>query len=66
MTINMAKIILRLPTNSETKLRGVIKKFEAETVAIPEDVKILIKNEAGYWKEVGKKRFKLGDMEIEE
>lgn len=62
----MAKIILRLPTNDEVELKSVVEKFEAETVVIPEDVKILIKNEAGYWKEVGRKRFKLGDMEIEE
>ena len=61
----MAKIILRLPTNNEAILKSVVKKFEAETVAIPEDVKILIKNEAGYWKELGKKKIKLGDMETE-
>lgn len=62
----MAKIIFRLPTENQEYHNNFMKSFGEESVSVPENVKILIKNEAGYWKEVGKKRFKLGDMEIED
>ena len=65
-TNNMAKIIFRLPTDKQEHHINFMKSFEAEAVSVPEDVKILIKNEAGYWKEVGRKRIKLGELEIEE
>ena len=61
----MAKIILRLPTNDEAQYKRVIKQFEEETVVVSEEMKILIKNESGYWKEVGRKRFKIGELEVE-
>jgi len=62
----MAKIILRLPTNDEAQYKRVIKQFEEETVVVSEEMKILIKNESGYWKEVGRKRFKIGELEVED
>ena len=62
----MAKIIFRLPTENQEDHKNFIERFGAETVSIPEDVKILIKGRDGYWSEVGRRRIKLGDMEIED
>jgi len=48
----MAKIIFRLQTNDMGKHRNFMEKFEADAVTIPEDVRILIKDRDGYWREI--------------
>lgn len=46
------KIIIKFPTDNKEKIQEFLKILEeAEVVVIPEYLKLLVKNERGYWEE---------------
>ncbi len=49
-----------------TAIRDFNESLKADTVVMSQDVKILIMGRDGCWSEVGRRRIKLGNMEIED
>ena len=60
------KIIFRPDTNERAELKRISDGSDSDAIVIPESMKILIKERDGFWKEVGKKRFKIGELEVED
>jgi hypothetical protein len=46
------KIIIKLPTDNQNEIERFLEIFQKEEVVIiPEYLKLLVKNERGYWEE---------------
>lgn len=60
-------IIIRLPTENRDEVNALAKEFRSsQSIIIPESAKILIKDGNGLWREVGKKKIKIGELEVED